>query len=214
MCHVSLLPKWRSFVILLFRLSFFTPPFPLPLLSTKELLCRHGDDRAAPKKNLEYYAFLTARSRASGQHQSHGLLCLMATSSLSWRRGQLGRSKVIRNWEDKAQRVLLNLLLQCALSMVMKGQRDGEPSCSSPDCMSTMYHQQPVSCLIPVVSRLIHRYQTRYPVSCLVSDLVPGIWVSWLGVRPGTRRYQAWYLVSGYHGWYSHVSDLVLRYQG
>nr|AAV85742.1 hypothetical protein [Oryza sativa Japonica Group]ABG22452.1 hypothetical protein LOC_Os11g18382 [Oryza sativa Japonica Group] len=48
----------RSFVILLFRLSFFAPPFPLPLLSTKELLCRHGDDRAAPKINLEYYAHL------------------------------------------------------------------------------------------------------------------------------------------------------------
>uniref|UniRef100_A0A0E0GMR2 Uncharacterized protein n=1 Tax=Oryza nivara TaxID=4536 RepID=A0A0E0GMR2_ORYNI len=150
-------------------LLFLSPPFPLPLLSTKEFLCRHGDDRAAPKINLE--------------------------------------SKVIRNWEDKAQRVLLNLLLQRALSMVMKGQRDGEPSCSSPDCVQ-------VSCLILVVSRLIHRYQTRYPVSRLVSGLVPGIWVSWLGVRPGTRRYQAWYLVSGYHGWYSHVSDLVLRYQG
>nr|BAD07981.1 hypothetical protein [Oryza sativa Japonica Group] len=38
--------------------------------------------------------------------------------------GQLGKSKVIGNWEDKAQRVLLSLLLQCALSMVMKGQRD------------------------------------------------------------------------------------------
>uniref|UniRef100_A0A0E0NVF9 Uncharacterized protein n=1 Tax=Oryza rufipogon TaxID=4529 RepID=A0A0E0NVF9_ORYRU len=174
MCHVSLLPKWRSFVILLFRLSFFAPPFPLPLLSTKELLCRHGDDRAAPKINLEYYALLTARSRASGQHQSHGHLLRLI-------------NKVIRNWEDKAQRVLLNLLLQRALSMVMKGQRDGEPSCSSPDCVQ-------VSCLIPVVSRLIHRYQTRYPVSCLVSGLVPGIWVSWLGVRPGIRRYQAWYL--------------------
>ncbi|EAY84331.1 hypothetical protein OsI_05705 [Oryza sativa Indica Group] len=49
--------------------------------------------------------------------------------------GQLGKSKVIGNWEDKAQRVLLSLLLQCALSMVMKGQRDGEPSCSSPDCV-------------------------------------------------------------------------------
>uniref|UniRef100_A0A0E0BHT7 Uncharacterized protein n=1 Tax=Oryza glumipatula TaxID=40148 RepID=A0A0E0BHT7_9ORYZ len=62
-----------------------------------------------------------------------------------------------------------------------------------------------ISCLIPVVSWLIPRYQTRYPVSCLVSDLIPigirlGTWVSWLGVRPGTRRYQAWYLVSGYHG--------------
>uniref|UniRef100_A0A0D9Z7R6 Uncharacterized protein n=1 Tax=Oryza glumipatula TaxID=40148 RepID=A0A0D9Z7R6_9ORYZ len=97
--------------------------------------------------------------------------------------GNLEEAKVIRNWEDKAQRVLLNLLLQRTLSMVMKGQRDGEPSCSSPDCVQ-------------------------------VSGLVPGIWVSWLGVRPGTRRYQAWYLVFGYHGWYSHVSDLVLRYQG
>uniref|UniRef100_A0A0E0N996 Uncharacterized protein n=1 Tax=Oryza rufipogon TaxID=4529 RepID=A0A0E0N996_ORYRU len=80
--------------------------------------------------------------------------------------GQLGKSKVIGNWEDKAQRVLLSLLLQCALSMVMKGQRDGEPSCSSPDCVQ-------VSDLIPVGIRL-------------------GTWVSWLGVRPGTRMYQAW----------------------
>uniref|UniRef100_A0A0E0R728 Uncharacterized protein n=1 Tax=Oryza rufipogon TaxID=4529 RepID=A0A0E0R728_ORYRU len=106
--------------------------------------------------------------------------------------------KVIGNWEDKAQRVLLSLLLQRAMSMVMKGQRDGEPSCSSLDCVQ-------VSCLIPVVSWLILRYQTRYPVSCLVSDLMPigirlGTWVPWLGVRPGTRRYQAWYLVSRYHG--------------
>ncbi|KAF2942848.1 hypothetical protein DAI22_02g024100 [Oryza sativa Japonica Group] len=53
--------------------------------------------------------------------------------------GQLGKSKVIGNWEDKAQRVLLSLLLQCALSMVMKGQRDGEPSCSSPDCVQECF---------------------------------------------------------------------------
>uniref|UniRef100_A0A0E0NW50 Uncharacterized protein n=1 Tax=Oryza rufipogon TaxID=4529 RepID=A0A0E0NW50_ORYRU len=45
--------------------------------------------------------------------------------------------------------------------MVMKGQRDGEPSCSSPECVQ-------VSCLIPVVSWLIPRHQTRYPISCLV----------------------------------------------
>uniref|UniRef100_A0A0D3HKM9 Uncharacterized protein n=1 Tax=Oryza barthii TaxID=65489 RepID=A0A0D3HKM9_9ORYZ len=75
------------------------------------------------------------------------------------------------------------------MSMVMKGQRDGEPSCSSLDCVQ-------VSCLIPVVSWLILRYQTRYPVLCLVSDLIPigirlGTWVSWLGVRPDNRRYQA-----------------------
>uniref|UniRef100_A0A0E0J0U0 Terpene cyclase/mutase family member n=1 Tax=Oryza nivara TaxID=4536 RepID=A0A0E0J0U0_ORYNI len=40
-----------------------------------------------------------------------------------------------RELEDKAQRVLLSLLLQRAMSMVMKGQRDGEPSCSSLDCV-------------------------------------------------------------------------------
>uniref|UniRef100_A0A0E0J7T1 Uncharacterized protein n=1 Tax=Oryza nivara TaxID=4536 RepID=A0A0E0J7T1_ORYNI len=71
--------------------------------------------------------------------------------------------------------------------MVMKGQRDGEPSCSSPECVQ-------VSCLIPVVSRLIPRLDTPImPGTCEYHD-------RYLYIRPGTRRYKAWYL--GIMVWY------------
>nr|CAE05371.1 OJ000315_02.16 [Oryza sativa Japonica Group] len=64
--------------------------------------------------------------------------------------------------------------------------------------MSTMYHQQPV--LVGIMPDT-YGIADRYPVSCLVSGLIPvgirlGTWVSWLGVRPGTRRYQTCYLIS------------------
>uniref|UniRef100_A0A0D9ZKC6 Uncharacterized protein n=1 Tax=Oryza glumipatula TaxID=40148 RepID=A0A0D9ZKC6_9ORYZ len=84
----------------------------------------------------------------------------------------------------------------CSSPSSFNGQRDGEPSCSSPDCV------QPV--LVSIMPNTCG-IADRYPVSCLVSGLIPvgirlGTWVSWLGVRPGTRRYQTCYLVPGYHG--------------
>uniref|UniRef100_A0A0E0D1R6 Uncharacterized protein n=1 Tax=Oryza meridionalis TaxID=40149 RepID=A0A0E0D1R6_9ORYZ len=102
------------------------------------------------KMNLEYYALLTAKSRVSACRQQRrvGNTNLMASSVSCFRgmvlptvssshggRGQLGRSEVIGNWKDEAQCMLLGLLLLYALSIVMKGQRDGEPSCSSPECV-------------------------------------------------------------------------------